>query len=420
MSFIGSPPLRQLLQSPIAYVALYVALYGAFGVASPFWPKLFETKGLTSQQIALVLAVALVMRLAAGPLIGRLADHMGSLRFVLASSAVVAAAAAAAFLVSHSFWAVLLVALIQAAALAPTTSLADALAVNAARPRRAGKPFEYGWLRGAASAAFLSGTLMIGQLISSSDLTPVIWMNAGLLLVAAAAAASIPGATPDRRRPGERSAGAPELRGLLKLSPFRAVVAVSALVYGSHALYDAFAVIRWSDAGLGTSVISVLWAEAVAAEVIVFFLVGPALLKRLGVRGAAVLAVGAGIVRWSLMGLASSVLLLAFLQPLHGLTFALLHLACMRVLANVVPSGIAATAQAVYAFGSGLVTAALTWASGTLYVAYGGRAFLWMAALCAIALPFAWLGFAAASDRSAERALSGSASAGQNRADPAA
>ena len=49
--------------SPIAYVLLYVALYGAFGVASPFWPKLFESKGLTLQEIGWILAAALVVRL---------------------------------------------------------------------------------------------------------------------------------------------------------------------------------------------------------------------------------------------------------------------------------------------------------------------------------------------------------------------
>jgi PPP family 3-phenylpropionic acid transporter len=67
----------------------------------------------------------------------------------------------------------------------------------------------------------------------------------------------------------------------------------------------------------------------------------------------------------------------------------------MRVMARVVPARIAATAQALYAFGAGLVTATLTWASGTLYVTFGGRAFLWMAALCVIALPIIWLGWAA-------------------------
>jgi PPP family 3-phenylpropionic acid transporter len=153
-----------------------------------------------------------------------------------------------------------------------------------------------------------------------------------------------------------------------------------------------------------------LWAEAVAAEVIVFLLIGPWLLDRLGVRGAAVLAAVAGIVRWSAMGFTNSVLLLSVLQPLHGLTFALLHLACMRVIGNVVPPGLAATAQAIYAFGAGLVTAALTSLSGTLYATYGGPAFLSMAALCLVALPFAWWGLAdprpcAPSPRSSARAL---------------
>jgi PPP family 3-phenylpropionic acid transporter len=392
------------------YVLLYVALYAAFGVASPYWPKLFESKGLTPQQIGLILAAALVVRLAAGPLLGRLADRLASLRLVLASAIVMAAAAAAAYLWADTFWLVLLIALAQAIALAPTTSLADALTVSAARPGKAGKPFEYGPIRGAASAAFLVGTLVIGQLIVPADLRPVIWLNAALLIVAAAATTMLPRATPEHEPRGDTALAAAKVRGLLALSAFRVVIAVSALVYGSHALYDAFAVIRWSAAGLPAPVISILWAEAVAAEVVVFFLVGPWLLDRLGVRGAALLAAVAGIVRWSAMGFTNSVVVLSTLQPLHGLTFALLHLACMRVIGNVVPSAVAATAQALYAFGAGLVTAALTSVSGPLYADYGGPAFLAMAALCVIALPFAWWGFAdprpvAPSPRSSARAL---------------
>ena len=88
------------------------------------------------------------MRLVAGPLVGRLADAMASLRLVLAVSIAMAAAAAAAFLAINTFWFVLLIALVQAAALAPTTSIADALTVNTATPHLAGKPLEYGWPEG--------------------------------------------------------------------------------------------------------------------------------------------------------------------------------------------------------------------------------------------------------------------------------
>lgn len=380
------------INEPIAYILLYAALYAAFGVASPFWPKFFETRGLTSQQIGFVLTAAMLVRLAAGPSVGRFADVSRSLRVVLATCAVWASATAAALLLANTFWLLLIIASMQAAALAPTTSLADALSVNAAKPQIAGKPFEYGWIRGSASAAFVLGTLIIGQLISRTDLNPIIWMNVALLVATAAATALLPDAQSEPR--AGASHGTDEVHGLFKISRFRALVVVSALVYGSHAMHDAFAVIRWSNAGMDTSMISVLWSEAVAAEVVVFFIIGPALLRWIGPRGAAALAAVAGVIRWSIAGLTTSVLLLSIVQPLHGLTFALLHLACMRLMGSIVPISLAATAQAIYAFGSGFATAALTFLSGILYARYGGAAFFPMAVLCGIALPFAWFGLA--------------------------
>jgi PPP family 3-phenylpropionic acid transporter len=178
---------------PGAYVALYVALYAAFGVASPFWPKFFETKGLTAQQIGWLLTAAMLMRLVSLPLVAALADLLGSLRLVLAGCAIVAAAAAAALLRADTFLLLLLVALVQAVALAPTTAIADALSVNAARPQMAGRAFEYGWIRGGASAAFVLGTLAVGQLISPAYLAPVAWLNAILLIAAAVATVWVPG-----------------------------------------------------------------------------------------------------------------------------------------------------------------------------------------------------------------------------------
>lgn len=382
------------INGPIAYILLYAAMYGAFGAASPFWPKFFETRALTSQQIGLILGAAMLMRLAAGPLVGRLGDLSRSWRLVLATCAVLAAGMAAALLLANTFWLLLLIASLQAVALAPMTSIADALSVNAAKPQIAGKPFEYGWIRGSASAAFVLGTLIVGQLISRSDLNPIIWMNVALLVATAAATALLPGVNAQSEPRSSASPAIDAVHGLLSISRFRVLLVVSALVYGSHAMQDAFAVIWWSDAGMDTSIISILWSEAVAAEVIVFLIIGPALLDRIGPRGAAALAAAAGIARWSVAGVTTSVLLLSLLQPLHGLTFALLHLACMRMMGTLVPISLCATAQAFYAFGAGLATAVLTLLSGILYARYGGMAFLPMAVLCGIALPFAWFGFA--------------------------
>jgi PPP family 3-phenylpropionic acid transporter len=75
-------------------------------------------------------------------------------------------------------------------------------------------------------------------------------------------------------------------------------------------------------------------------------------------------------------------------QALHGLTFALLHMVAMRIIAISIPERLAATAQSFYgAFALGVASAALTLASGYLYGLLGIRAFWAMAGLCALALP---------------------------------
>src|SRR5688500_14894319 len=113
--------------SPLtAFIVLYAAMYGAFGVASPFWPQFFESRGLGPEQLGLLLALGTLTRWFSGPLIGRAADIVGALRAVLAGCTALAAAAALGLLVVDGFWALVFVHLIQAVALAPTTTLADA------------------------------------------------------------------------------------------------------------------------------------------------------------------------------------------------------------------------------------------------------------------------------------------------------
>jgi PPP family 3-phenylpropionic acid transporter len=178
---------------------------------------------------------------------------------------------------------------------------------------------------------------------------------------------------------------------LLRLPRFRNLVLVAALILGSHAMHDAFAVIRWSAAGVSPATVSVLWSEAVAAEVLVFFLIGPTLVTWLTPAGALAVAAMAGMLRWTVMAQSAEVVALALVQPLHGITFALLHLACMRVLARIVPQGLEGTAQAIYGtVGIGAASAVLTLVSGALYARVGAHGFWVMAALCALALPWTW------------------------------
>jgi MFS transporter, PPP family, 3-phenylpropionic acid transporter len=361
------------------FLLLYGLMYAAFGVASPFLPAFLHSRGAPAEALGAIVAGGTLIRLVAAPLAGRLGDRLHALRLVLLASALAAALITPGYLWMHGTAMLAALYLAQAAALAPTAVLADALAI--------GRSFEYGWVRGAGSAAFVVGTLVSGQAVGAFGLVTIVWLQALLLAAEAVAAYRVP------ERPRFLSAGkAAPAKGsmmlLLRLAPFRTLVLAAALVLGSHAMHDAFAVIRWSDAGIGAATTSVLWSEAVAAEVLVFFFFGPALVTRLTPGGAIALAALAGVLRWGVMAQSASVLAAALVQPLHGVTFALLHLACMRLIARTVPAGLEGTAQAIYGtVGVGAASAALTLASGLLYGRFGPAAFWAMGALCALALP---------------------------------
>jgi MFS transporter, PPP family, 3-phenylpropionic acid transporter len=120
----------------------------------------------------------------------------------------------------------------------------------------------------------------------------------------------------------------------------------------------------------------------------VFFVIGPTLVIRLTPAGGLAIAAVAGMVRWTVAAQTTDVTALALVQPLHGVTFALLHLACMRLIARIVPRGLEGTAQAIYGtVGIGAASALLTLVSGALYARLGAGGFWVMAALCALALP---------------------------------
>jgi PPP family 3-phenylpropionic acid transporter len=342
------PSRRSLAEARIAlgpfdrFLVLYGALFAAFGVASPFLPALLHERGLGPSQIGAVLAAGTAVRLITGPLISRLADRLGKHQQTLAVMVAIAAVIASGYGLPAGFTIFLLVSVAHASALAPIVPIADAMTLAAAPGR-----FQYGWVRGAASAAFVVGAVSAGQVVQATSFGAIVWMNGTLLALAAVAALWLPRNALDRPVAPRQA----NVRTLFAAPGFLPLMALAALVMSSHALHDGFEVLRWEEGGIGPGSAGLLWSEGVLAEVVVFVVV----------------------------------------EPLHGLTFALLHLACMQMLSVIVPPALAATAQGIYGgVAVGTMTAIMTLVSGPLYGALGPRAFLAMALLCAAALPIAY------------------------------
>src|SRR3954462_527031 len=67
----------------LCFLLLFSALYKGFGVASPFFPAFLESRGVSPEQLGLILSLATLVRLVAGPMAGQVADKYRALRRVL-------------------------------------------------------------------------------------------------------------------------------------------------------------------------------------------------------------------------------------------------------------------------------------------------------------------------------------------------
>ncbi|MER2252529.1 MFS transporter [Methylorubrum podarium] len=361
---------------------LYAALYGGYGALSPFLPAFLEGRGLGPGEIGTLLSAAMLVRLAAGPLAGGLADRHGAVRAFLAGGLALSAALTLAFLGGHGFVVLLAVALAQAAATAPLAPLADATVLAGSCDGAV-----YGRIRAAGSAAFIATTILTGHLIGlfGHGVGP---LACGILFAAGTMLALRLPAAPAAVTPTEAAGGG--FAALAADARFRRVVLTAALVIGAHAMHDAFAVIVWQTAEIGPRAAGLLWAEAVAAEVMVFLWLGPRLMARIGPARSLILAALAGALRWAVQAQTSWLPALVAIQALHGLTFALLHLACLRLIAQIVPDHRRATALTLYGtFGLGLASALMTLLSGALYGRFGTAGFWAMAAVSLSAVPVA-------------------------------
>jgi PPP family 3-phenylpropionic acid transporter len=227
-----------------------------------------------------------------------------------------------------------------------------------------------------------------GWALGKTDLTALPWLSGAVLAIGGATALALPGLP--------IAASASIIQGsilrdwvlLLRIAIYRRMLIIATLVEGSHALHDTFAVIRWRAAAVDPFIVSLLWSESVVSEVAVFLAIGPRMVNQFGTGWCCILAAAAGAFRWTISAFTTSPIVMGFTQPLHGLTFALLHLACMRLIVQIVPVRLAATAQSAYVTLSvGLGITLLTLVSGILYEDMGGHAFLIMAAFCFLALP---------------------------------
>ncbi|PML92380.1 3-phenylpropionate MFS transporter [Vibrio breoganii] len=370
-----------LKPSPYAWLSQYfLGFFFAYGVYLPFWALWFKDQGVSASDIGLLLGIAFATRCAANliitPRIHKIEHLMPALRVLsLASLAFIAFH----FFTGGSFWLMAVATILFNACCGPIVPISDAMANHYARL----KMLDYGRTRLWGSIAFIAGSTVVGFLVANFGIDFIVYT--ALAGIAFSIVASMRNPNPMPVTQGNVKSVRPKLSSLLREWSVIKFIGLIALIQGSHAAYYGFSTIYWKDAGYSADIIGYLWSLGVVAEVCIFAFsnrwFGKWTLRSLFL----VASVGV-IVRWGLTASTTMLLALVLIQLLHGVTFALAHIAAIRYIQDAEQHKMVAL-QALYnAIPLGIVMATMTALSGWGYELWGANVFWVMAAMGVLAM----------------------------------
>ncbi len=336
------------------------------GAYVPFLPVWLEGKGLSNEEIGLIFAVALWAKIPVGLIVTSISDQTGDRKKTLIFVSVTTFMGFCAFPLLSGFWQLLIAWGIVGTLLTTLIPLADSLAVIAIKRTQ----MDYGRVRLWGSVAFILVSVLGGYYLAGKSHEAVLHviLFGGIFIVLSSLL------VPNLRE-APRKHQKLAFFELIREPQFLVFVVTAAILQASHAALYGFATLHWIEAGIEKSLIGMLWAEGVIAE-IVLLTFSTYLLRKLGIPMLFLIAGLAGIVRWLVLGSTTWVPALVIVQALHALTFAATLIASIGFISDRVPKTQAATAQGLYdGLAMGFLFGVAMAISGWAFAYLGGQVF---------------------------------------------
>ena len=367
--------------TPYGWISQYfIGFFFAYGVYLPFWALWFEEQGVTPTDIGLLLGIGFATRCVANmvitPRIHKVEHLMPALRWLSFAALIFVAFH---FFTGGNFWLMALATVLFNSCVGPIIPLSDSMANYYSRL----KMLDYGRTRLWGSVAFIAGSTVVGMLVARYGTDMILYTAlAGIFL---SLVAGMRKTNPMPMTTVESQAERPKLTELLRDHAVIKFLVLVALIQGSHAAYYSFSTIYWKGAGYSEEIIGYLWSLGVVAEVAVF-----AFSKRMfagwTLRALFVVASLGVALRWGLTASTTALIALVAIQLLHGVTFAMAHIAAIQYIQNSEQHKMVAL-QALYnAIPLGAFIAIMTALSGWGYEHWGSNIFWVMAAMGIVAL----------------------------------
>lgn len=355
--------------------AQYFLYFGVMGVFLPYFNLYCHHIGFSGSQIGLLAALKSLMMIATPLLWAMLADRYGIRKPIYLGCLAISTAAWGLFLFTTDFIYMAAIILFYGVFHAPIISFLEAFTMDIL----ASEKNSYGKIRMWGSVAFITVSLVVGQLIDLFDVSIVlilIWVG-GMLQTAAAI--KIP---PIKKV--ARTAMITRIRRFLTKQILVFLVCAS-LMLVSHGAYYAFFSIHLEKLGFGGVFIGAAWALASISEIVVM-MQSERILRHISPEKVLTGAFLIAALRWFLLIFVSSPFLILLLQGLHAFTYGAFHVASIVYIDRLSPEGGKTVGQAVNnaaTYGLGLMVGFFI--SGLIYDWLGAWAMFLFSGLIALA-----------------------------------
>lgn len=362
--------------------SFYFWYYAALGAFTPYFSRWLDALGLGATLISSVFAVWYGTRMLAPPLWGDASSRSPRPWRWLRVGAVLTVACFAGFLFTDTAWPILAVMLCFAFFCNAIMPQFEALTLTTLGPRRG----EYSRIRVWGSIGFI---LVVAGYGFAIDRIGALWLPAmmlPLLVFVAVSAFAAPRLPPH----ASDDVAVPMLSALRRVQ-VRRLLLIALLVQIGFGPYYVFYTLHLGAFGHSTGVIGLLWGLGVIVEIGVF-LAAPRILARFGALVPMMVCIVASTLRWAVIGAwPESLPIMALMQVLHGLSFAMFHACTMQLIGEEFRGRSAGQGQGLlYGLSSGIGGVIGTLGAGAAWnMGAGLAAFCFGALTCLCALPIA-------------------------------
>lgn len=364
------------------YYFFYFAFIGAF---SPYFGLYLQSLKFSAWDIGLLMSQMQLMRLFGPNLWGWLADRFGRRLAIIRLAGAIGLAGFSAFFWLDRLPGMLLAMAVLAFFWSAALPLVETLTFDHLRDDCA----RYSRIRLWGSVGFIVAVMVTGTLLDFAPPVGVLWVCWSILLGILGYALTLPESPPVVHAREDVPIG-----NILRQSRVKALMAACFAMSAAHGAFYVFFSIHLDAHGYAKTEVGLLWSLGVVAEIVVFMFMAR-LARRFSLRRILLACFAAAVMRFLLMGWGvESLLIMAFVQLLHGLTFGAYHASAIAAVNLWFPGKTQGRGQALYSslsFGAGGLLGALI--SGRTWEMLGaGWTFTLSAGFAALGFLLIWRG----------------------------